>query len=80
MPSRNRIIWVEKGREMKINKSKINSLSFAGFGVYGLGYDSWFQSKIYFKINLKNGNFELTPDNKEHKKNPQKGNCLNKYL
>ena len=65
---------------MKIDNSKINLLSFTGFGVYGLGYDSWFQSKIYFRIDLKNGNFELTPDNKEHKVHPQKGKCLNKYL
>ena len=65
---------------MKIDNSKINSLSFTGFGVYGLGYDSWFQSEIYFKIDLKNGNFELTPDNKEHKGYPQKGKCLNKNL
>ena len=65
---------------MKIDNSKINSLYFTGFGEYGLGYDSWFQSKIYFKIDLKNGNFELAPDNKEHKGYSQKGKCLNKNL
>ena len=65
---------------MKIYKSEINTISFTGFGVYGLGYDSWFQSKIHFKINFKDGNFELTPDHKEHKKNPQTGKCLNKDL
>ena len=78
IPSRNRIIWVQKGREMKIDNREINSISFTGFGVYGLGYDSWFQSKIYFKIDLKNGNFQLTADNIEHKIHPQKGSCLNK--
>ena len=61
---------------MKIDNIEKNLLSFTGFGVYGLGYDSWFQSKIYFKINLKNGNFELVPDNKEHQNYPQKGKCL----
>ena len=78
IPIRNRIIWVQKGREMKIDISKQDSISFTGFGVYGLGYDSWFESKIYFDINSKNGNFKLTPDNKEHKKTPQIGKCLNK--
>ena len=63
---------------MKLDNSKIDFISFTGFGVYGLGYDSWFQSKIYFNINLKNGNFKLTPENKEHRKNPQVGKCLNK--
>ena len=63
---------------MKIENSEINSISFTGFGVYGLGYDSWFQSKIYFNIDLKNGNFKLTADNNEHRKYPQKGKCLNK--
>ena len=63
---------------MKIDSSEQNSISFTGFGVYGLGYDSWFQSKIFFNIDLKNGNFKLTPDNNEHKKYPQKGKCLNK--
>ena len=63
---------------MKLDNSKTDFISFTGFGVYGLGYDSWFQSKIYFNINLKNGNFELTPENKEHRKNPQVGKCLNK--
>ena len=69
---------MEQGREMKLDNSKIDFISFTGFGVYGLGYDSWFQSKIYFNINLKNGNFKLTPENKEHRKNPQVGTCLNK--
>ena len=78
IPSRKRIIWVQQGREMKIENNEINSISFTGFGVYGLGYDSWFQSKIYFNIDLKNGNFKLTADNNEHRKYPQKGNCLNK--
>ena len=53
---------------MKIENSEINSISFTGFGVYGLGYDSWFQSKIYFNIDLKNGNFKLTANNNEHRK------------
>ena len=53
---------------MKIENNEINSISFTGFGVYGLGYDSWFQSKIYFNIDLKNGNFKLTADNNEHRK------------
>ena len=78
IPSRKRIIWVQQGREMKIENNEINSISFTGFGVYGLGYDSWFQSKIYFNIDLKNGNFKLTADNNEHRKYPQKGKCLNK--
>ena len=52
---------------MKIENNEINSISFTGFGVYGLGYDSWFQSKIYFNIDLNN----------EHRKYPQKGKCLN---
>ena len=60
---------------MKINKNDVNSISFVGYGVYGLGYDSWFESKIFFDINLKNGNFNLTPDNEEHKKYPQTGKC-----
>ena len=63
---------------MKIKNNGENSISFIGFGVYGLGYDSWFESKIYFKIDLKNGDFELIPDNDEHKKNPQLGKCSNK--
>ena len=61
---------------MKLDNNKIDFISFTGFGVYGLGYDSWFQSKIYFNINLKNGDFKLTPENKEHKKHPQLGKCL----
>ena len=63
---------------MKIDNNENNLISFTGFGVYGLGYDSWFESKIYFEINLNNGNFLLTPDNEEHKKNPQSGKCINK--
>ncbi len=63
---------------MKIENNESNSISFTGFGVYGLGYDSWFQSKIYFNIDLKSGYFELTPDNKEHKKYPQIGKCFKK--
>tara|TARA_Y100000590_G_C15211183_1_gene822557 strand:+ start:275 stop:469 length:195 start_codon:yes stop_codon:yes gene_type:complete len=63
---------------MKINSNNNNLISFTGFGVYGLGYDSWFQSKIFFKINLNNGKFELVPDNKEHRKHPQSGTCFNK--
>ena len=63
---------------MKIDNSKINSLSFTGFGVYGLGYDSWFQSEIYFNIDLKSGDFKLVPENDEHKKNPQVGKCFKK--
>ena len=43
---------------MKIEENKSNSISFTGFGVYGLGYDSWFKSKIYFNIDLKK---ELVP-------------------
>ena len=39
-----------------------------------------FNQKSIFKIDLKNGNFELTPDNKEHKGYLQKGKCLNKNL
>ena len=63
---------------MEFDNSKANYISFTGFGVYGLGYDSWFESKIFFEINLENGDFKLTPDNKEHKKHPQIGKCLNK--
>ena len=63
---------------MKIDKSKINSISFAGFGVYGLGYDSWFKSNLSFNINLKSGDFKLTPENIEHRNNPQIGKCFNK--
>ncbi len=63
---------------MKIDTEKNDLISFTGFGVYGLGYDSWFQSKIFFKINTKNGKFELVPDNKKHNKYPQSGTCLNK--
>ena len=65
---------------MKINKNDVNSISFVGYGVYGLGYDSWFESKIFFDINLKNGDFNLTPDNEEHKKYPQTGKCINTDL
>jgi len=65
---------------MRIKNEKENSISFTGFGVYGLGYDSWFESKIYFSIDLKNGSFELVSDNPEHKKYPQIGNCINKDL
>ena len=78
IPSRKRVIWVQKGREMKIEENGSNTISFTGFGVYGLGYDSWFQSKIFFYIDLKNGNFKLTPDNDEHKKYPQVGKCFKK--
>ncbi len=78
IPSRERIIWIQKGREMKIDSKEIDSISFTGYGVYGLGYDSWFESKIYFQIDLNNGKFRLTPDNDEHKKYPQQGNCINK--
>ena len=63
---------------MKINKNDVNSISFVGYGVYGLGYDSWFKSKLQFYINLKNGDFRLTPDNEEHKNNPQIGKCIQK--
>ena len=63
---------------MKIESNKSNSKSFTGFGVYGLGYDSWFQSVIYFNIDLKSGDFKLVPENDEHKKNPQIGKCFKK--
>tara|TARA_Y100000590_G_C15475394_1_gene921879 strand:+ start:207 stop:413 length:207 start_codon:yes stop_codon:yes gene_type:complete len=63
---------------MKLEESDDNLINFTGFGVYGLGYDSWFQSKIYFKINKENGSFELTPDNSKHKNYPQTGKCLDK--
>jgi len=63
---------------MKIEENKSNSISFTGFGVYGLGYDSWFQSEIYFNIDLKTGDFKLAPDNEEHKKYPQIGKCFKK--
>ena len=78
IPSRKRIIWVQKGREMKIEENESNSISFTGFGVYGLGYDSWFQSKIYFNIDLKSGDFKLVPENEEYKKYPQVGKCFRK--
>ena len=65
---------------MQTNNSQVNLISFTGFGVYGLGYDSWFESEIYFNINLKNGDFKLTSSNKKHSKYPQKGKCLNKDL
>ena len=63
---------------MKIEINKSNSISFTGFGVYGLGYDSWFQSEIYFNIDLKSGDFKLVPENEEHKKYPQVGKCFKK--
>ena len=63
---------------MKIENNKSNSISFTGFGVYGLGYDSWFQSKIYFNIDLKSGDFKLVPENDEHNKYPQVGKCFKK--
>ena len=65
---------------MIIDSKETDSISFTGYGVYGLGYDSWFKSKIFFKINIENGNFDLTSDNKEHRKYPQKGTCLDKNL
>ena len=76
LPDRNRVIWVQEGREMKINKSVDNIINFTGYGVYGLGYDSWFKSNLFFDINLKNGDFKLTPDNEAHKNNPQIGKCI----
>jgi len=63
---------------MKIEINEPDLISFIGFGVYGLGYDSWFESKIYFNIDLKSGDFKLVPDNKEHKKYPQLGKCFKK--
>tara|TARA_B100001013_G_C24498730_1_gene398281 strand:+ start:251 stop:544 length:294 start_codon:yes stop_codon:yes gene_type:complete len=75
IPKRKRIIWVEEGREMKVNKKGDNKINFIGYGVYGLGYDSWFQSNLFFNINLENGEFSLTPDNKKHENNPQFGKC-----
>ena len=63
---------------MKIDNNESNSLSFTGFGVYGLGYDSWFQSKNYFSIDVKSGNFKLIPDNEDHNKYPQIGKCFKK--
>ena len=33
---------------------KNNQINFTGYGVYGLGYDSWFQSNLFFDINLDN--------------------------
>ena len=48
---------------MKINSNETNLISFTGYGVYGLGYDSWFESKIFFSIDMKNGDFKLMPDN-----------------
>ena len=79
IPSRSRVIWIEQGREIKIDKQENDKLYFTGFGVYGLGYDSWFQSELQFYINLKNGDFKITPDNKKHKNNPQFGKCFNKF-
>ena len=63
---------------MKINSNETNLISFTGYGVYGLGYDSRFESKIFFSIDMKNGDFKLMPDNDEHKKYPQIGKCVNK--
>ena len=63
---------------MEIDNQEKNSISFTGFGVYGLGYDSWFESKIFFKINLENGNFNLVPDNDKHRNYPQTGKCFYK--
>ena len=63
---------------MKIEINEPDLISFIGFGVYGLGYDSWFESKIYFNIDLKSGDFKLVPENDEHKKNPQVGKCFKK--
>ena len=78
IPTRSRIIWIQEGREMEIDKQENFDIYFTGFGVYGLGYDSWFKSKLQFYINLKNGDFRLTPDNEEHKNNPQIGKCIQK--
>ena len=78
IPKRNRIIWVQEGREMKINRKENNQINFTGYGVYGLGYDSWFRSNLFFDINLQNGDFKITPDNNTHKYNPQLGKCFNK--
>jgi len=74
---RNRIIWVQEGREMKVNKKENNQINFTGYGVYGLGYDSWFRSNLFFNINLENGDFKLTPDNNVHRNKPQFGKCFN---
>ena len=78
IPKRNRIIWVQEGREMKVNKKENNQINFTGYGVYGLGYDSWFRSNLFFEINLENGNFKLTADNNIHRDKPQSGKCFNK--
>jgi len=78
MTKRNRIIWVQEGREMKVNKKENNQINFTGYGVYGLGYDSWFRSNLFFEINLENGNFKLTADNNIHRDKPQSGKCFNK--
>ena len=78
IPSRDRIIWLQEAREMKINKKDKDIIFFVGYGVYGLGYDSWFKSNLLFKINLKSGDFKLTPENIKHRNNPQIGKCYNK--
>ena len=78
LPDRNRVISVHEGREMKINKNVDNKINFTGYGVYGLGYDSWFKSNLFFDINLKSGDFKLTPDNEVHKNSPQIGKCISK--
>jgi hypothetical protein len=78
IPSRNRVIWLQEAREMKINKKDKDLIFFTGYGVYGLGYDSWFKSNLSFNINLKSGDFKLTPENIEHRNNPQIGKCFNK--
>ena len=78
IPSRDRVIWLQEAREMKINKKDKNIIFFTGYGVYGLGYDSWFKSNLSFNINLKSGDFKLTPENIEHRNNPQLGKCYNK--
>ena len=78
IPSRNRVIWLQEAREMKISKKDKDLIFFTGYGVYGLGYDSWFKSNLSFNINLKSGDFKLTPENIEHRNNPQIGKCFNK--
>jgi len=78
IPTRNRVIWLQEAREMKISKKDKDLIFFTGYGVYGLGYDSWFKSNLSFNINLKSGDFKLTPENIEHRNNPQIGKCFNK--
>ena len=63
---------------MKIDKKKEEKIDFTGYGVYGLGYDSWFKSKLLFNIDLKNGDFKITPDNDKHRNYPQLGKCKKK--